>query len=35
MNWYFGTKKGKPKYWSSIILFESGITTEETKVQNF
>ena len=25
MNWYFGTKKGRCKYWSSIVLFESGI----------
>ena len=33
MNWYFGTKKGRCKYWSSIVLFESGITSEETKVQ--
>ena len=35
MNWYFGTKKGRCKYWSSIVLFESGITSEETKVQIF
>ena len=35
MNWYFGTKKGRCKYWSSIALFESGITSEETKVQIF
>ena len=25
MNWYFGTKKGRCKYWSSIVLFESEI----------
>ena len=25
MNWYFGNKKGRCKYWSSIVLFESGI----------
>ena len=35
MNWYFGTKKGRCKYWSSIVLFESGITSEKTKVQIF
>ena len=35
MNWYFGTKKGRCKYWSSIVLFESGITSEETKAQIF
>ena len=35
MNCYFGTKKGRCKYWSSIVLFESGITSEETKVQIF
>ena len=35
MNWYFQTKKGRCKYWSSIVLFESGITSEETKVQIF
>ena len=32
MNCYFGTKKGRCKYWS-IVLFESGITSEKTKVQ--
>ena len=35
VNWYFGTKKGGCKYWSSIVLFESGITSEESKVQIF
>ena len=35
MNWYFGTKKERCKYWLSIVLFESGITSEETKVQIF
>ena len=35
MNWYFRTKKARCKYWSSIALFESGITSEETKVQIF
>ena len=35
IDWYFGTKKGSCKYWSSIVLFESGITSEETKVQIF
>ena len=35
MNWYFETKKGRCKHWSSIVLFESGITSEETKVQIF
>ena len=34
MNCYFGTKKGRCKYWS-IALFESGITSEKTKVQIF
>ena len=33
MNWFFGTKKGRCKYWSSIVLFESGIISEKTKVQ--
>ena len=31
----FGTKKGRCKYWSSVVLFESGITSEKTKVQIF
>ena len=35
MNYYFGTKKGRCKYWSSFVLFESGITSEKTKVQIF
>ena len=35
MNCYFGTKKGRCKYCSSIVLFESGITSEKTKVQIF
>ena len=35
LNWYFGTKKWRWKYWSSIVLFESGITSEKTKVQIF
>ena len=33
MNWFFGTKKGRCKYWSSIVLFESVIISEKTKVQ--
>ena len=35
MNCYFGTKKGRCKYCSSIVLFETGITSEKTKVQIF
>ena len=35
INWYFGTKKVRCKYWSSIVLLESGITSEETKIQIF
>ena len=35
MNWYFRNKKGRCKYWSLIVLIESGITLEETKVQIF
>ena len=35
MNWYFGAKKRRCKYWSTIVLFESGVTSEETKVQIF
>ena len=35
MNWYFGIKKGRCKYWPSIVLFDSGITLEKTKVQIF
>ena len=35
MNCFFGTKKGRCKYWSSIVLFESGIISEKTKVQIF
>ena len=35
MKCYFGTKKGRCKYWSSVVLFESGITSEKTKVQIF
>ena len=33
MNWYFGTKKGRCKYWSSIVLFQSGSTSKKIKVQ--
>ena len=33
MNCCFGTKKGRYKYWSSIVLLESGITLENIKVQ--
>ena len=35
MNWYFGTKKGRCKYWSSIVLFQSGSTSKKIKVQIF
>ena len=35
INCYFGTKKVRFKYWSSIVLFESGITSEKSKVQIF
>ena len=35
MNWYFGTKKGRCKYWSSIVLFQSGSTSKKSKVQIF
>ena len=35
MNWYFGTKKGRRKYWSSIVLFQSGSTSKKIKVQIF
>ena len=35
MKCYLGTKKGRCKYWSSVVLFESGITSENTKVQIF
>ena len=35
MNCFFGTKKGRCKYWSSIVLFEPGIISEKTKVQIF
>ena len=28
---YFGTKKGRCEYWSSIVLLESGITSEKAK----
>ena len=35
MNCYFETKIGRCKYWTSIVLFESGITSEKTKVQIF
>ena len=31
----FGAKNGRCKYWSSIVLLESGITSEETKIQIF
>ena len=30
-NCYLRTKKGRCKYWSSIVLFEPGITSENTK----
>ena len=35
INCYFGTKKGRCKYWSSIVLFQSGITSKKIKVQIF
>ena len=35
MNWFFGTKKGRCKYWSSIVLFESGIISEKFRFLNF
>ena len=35
MNWYFGTKQWRCKYWSSIVLFERGIASEKTRVQIF
>ena len=33
VNYYLGTNKVRFKYWSSIVSFESGITSEKTKVQ--
>ena len=32
---YFGTKKEKCEYWSSIVLLESGITSEKAKFKFF
>ena len=32
---YFGTKKERCKYWSSIVLLESGITSEKAKFRFF
>ena len=31
----FGTKQGRCKYWSSIVLLESGITSEKAKLRFF
>ena len=32
---YFETKNGRCKYWSSIVLLESGITSEKAKLRFF
>ena len=32
---YFGTKNGRCKYWSSIVLLESRITSEKAKFRFF
>ena len=34
-NCYFGTKRGRCKYWSSNVLLESGITSEKAKFRFF